>query len=288
MSDIASEKDENWTLVVKPRTGWFDLHLNDLWRYRDLVMMFVRRDFIALYKQTILGPLWFIIQPLITTFMFLFVFGGIAHIPTDGIPGILFYLSGLTVWNYFATCFNKTSGTFVSNAVLFGKVYFPRLVTPVSIIISGLITFFIQFLLFISFLLYYIFFKGQVFHFSAYLLLIPYLVVVMGALGLGLGIIVSSLTTKYRDLTYLVSFGVQLLMYFSPVIIPLSIVLGKKRLLFAANPMTSIIEGFRYAFFPQGHFHWPYLAYSSVFTLVILCIGVLIFNKTEKSFTDTV
>lgn len=281
---------EDWTLIVKPKTNWFDLHLQDVWHYRDLVIMFIRRDFVAAYKQTILGPLWFLIQPLISTYLFLFVFSGIAHISTGEIPNVLFYLSGLTVWNYFATCFNKTSVTFTANSALFGKVYFPRLASPVATILSTLITFGIQFLLFLAFLLYYILFKGLAIHISIYLLLIPYLLLVMGMLSLGAGIIISSMTTKYRDLANLVSFGVQLLMYLTTVVYPLSALKegSKKLMLVKANPMTGIIESFRYAFFPSGAFNWILLGYSTLFALVILTIGVLIFNKTEKSFMDTV
>lgn len=286
-------QEEKWTILVKPKTNWFDLHLKDVWHYRDLVMMFVKRDFVAAYKQTILGPLWFLVQPLCATYLFLFVFSGIAHISTGNLPPVLFYLSGLTVWNYFASCFNKTSGTFITNSGLFGKVYFPRLTSPISTIISTLVTFFIQLLLFLAFLIYYVLFKGMVFHFSIYILLIPYLLLLMGLLGLGSGIIISSLTTKYRDLANLVTFGIQLLMYLTTVVYPLSSVLpgkiiGKKALLVLLNPMTSIIESFRYAFFPAGHFGWIWLGYSSIFTLLILFIGVLLFNRTEKNFMDTV
>ncbi|MEO6883813.1 MAG: ABC transporter permease [Bacteroidia bacterium] len=289
MEDKKIEGNEEWSLVVKPTSGWFDLHLSDVWRYRDLIMLFVRRDFVSVYKQTILGPAWFVIQPILTTIMFMVVFGGIAKIPTDGIPGALFYLSGLTVWNYFATCFNKTSSTFLANAAIFGKVYFPRLAAPVSSIISSMISLMIQFLLFILVFIYFILFKSISFHFNMYMLLIPYLIVIMGGLGLGFGIIISSLTTKYRDLTYLVGFGVQLIMYATPVVYPLSLVKDTKfRMVVLANPMSSIVETFRYAFFPKGEFHWLYLAYSSIFMLIILFFGVLLFNRTEKNFMDTV
>jgi lipopolysaccharide transport system permease protein len=281
-------KEEAWDLVVASKKKLFDVNLKDIWDYRYLIAMFVRRDFVSLYKQTILGPLWLLIQPLLTTIIFLFIFSNIAHISTDGIHGTLFYLSGLTVWNYFATCLNKTAGTFTNNSNLFGKVYFPRLTLPISIIISGMFTFFIQFVLFILVLIYFILFKQQAFTFSPYLLLIPYLVVLMGFLGLGLGIIISSLTIKYRDLSYLITFGVQLLMFFSPVIIPLSIVSGTKKILFELNPMSSIIESFRYAFFPVGNFNWSLLLYTSAFVLAVLVAGILIFNRTERNFTDTV
>lgn len=288
--NISHKAKEHWTLVVKPKTGWFDLHLGDVWRYRDLVMMFVKRDFVATYKQTILGPLWFFIQPLIATYLFLFVFSGIAHLSTGNIPSVLFYLSGLTVWNYFATCFNKTSTTFTTNKALFGKVYFPRLAAPIATIISALITFGIQFLLFIAFLIYYTAFNGLQLHLNIYILLIPILVIIMGMLSLGAGVIISSMTTKYRDLANLVSFAVQLLMYVTTVVYPLSALKegSKKLLLVKANPMTGIIESFRYAFFPSGDFNWNLLAYSTIFSFVILILGVLLFNKTEKSFMDTV
>lgn len=288
MEEKQIQAKEHWTLIVKPQTNWFDLHLGDVWRYRDLVMMFVKRDFVATYKQTILGPLWFLVQPILSTLLFFFVFFGIAHISTGGIPPVLFYLSGLTVWNYFATCFNKTSVTFTTNAALFGKVYFPRLTAPVATIFSTLITFGIQLLLFITILVFYVLFRGTEFHLSAYLLLIPLLLIFMGMLSLGSGIIISSMTSKYRDLANLVAFGVQLLMYASPVIYPLSMVSGKKLAFVMANPMTGIIESFRYAFFPRGDFNWNLLACSAAFSVIILFTGILLFNKTEKSFMDTV
>ncbi|HXB12494.1 MAG TPA: ABC transporter permease [Bacteroidia bacterium] len=288
MENKPKEVSENWTIIVKPSTNWFDLQLKDVWRYRDLMMLFVKRDFVSIYKQTVLGPMWFFIQPLLTTIMFMVVFGSIAKIPTDGIPSPLFYLSGLTVWNYFATSLNKTSGTFITNAGIFGKVYFPRLVSPISMIISSIINFCFQFLLFILFISYFLLFKGFQFHLSGYLLLIPVLIVIMGGLALGFGIIISSLTTKYRDLSYLVNFGIQLFMYLTPVVYPLSIVGGRKRLLILANPMTSVTESFRYAFFPRGEFQWKHLEYSFVFMLVFLFIGIILFNKTEKNFMDTV
>ncbi len=280
---------EHWDIVVDAKKNKLSLNIAELWRYRDLILQFAKRDIATVYNQTILGPLWFLIQPLLTAILFGFVFGAIANIKTDPIPGMLFYLSGLTIWNYFATCFSSTANTFVANTAIFGKVYFPRLVTPLSKVISGLFIFGAQLILFLGFLTYYAIFhvKGFEIHFSIYLLLIPYLLIVMGGLGLGTGIIISSLTTKYRDLSYLVAFGVQLLMFMTTVIYPLP-ASGTKRTLVLANPMSSIIESFRYAFFPVGNFNWMALAYSSIFMIVTLFIGMLLFNKIERSFMDTV
>lgn len=282
------QNDEHWDIVVEADKHKIALNIREIWRYRDLVIQFAKRDISTVYYQTILGPLWFFIQPLLTTALFIVVFTNIAGIKTDGIPGILFYLSGLTVWGYFFTTFNATSNTFVANSAIFGKVYFPRLVTPVSKILSGLFIFGIQFLLFLFFLVYFMLFKGLHVSLNIYMLLIPYMVLVMGGIGLGAGIIISSLTTKYRDLSFLVTFGVQLLMYLTPVIYPMSILTGKKRLLILANPISSVVEGFRYAFFPVGEFPFRHLAYSSVFMLVLLITGILLFNKIEKNFMDTV
>ncbi len=278
---------ENWTLVIRPKTGWFDLHLADLWRHRDLVMLFVRRDFVATYKQTILGPLWLIIQPLLTTLAFTVIFGNIAQLSTDGLPKILFYLSGITAWSYFSDCLTKTSDTFNANANLFGKVYFPRLAVPVSIVISSLIKFGIQLCLFLAFYLYFIG-RGSAIHPTRALLLLPALILLMAALGLGSGIIVSSLTTRYRDLRYLVQFGTQLLMYSTPVIFPLSKLPAQYRWIMLANPMTPVIETFRYAFLGAGTFSWTLLGISAAVTSLILTAGVLMFNHVEKTFMDTV
>jgi len=280
-------EEEEWSLVIKPKSSWFDLHLTDLWRYRDLIYMFVKRDFVAQYKQTILGPVWFLVQPLLTTIIYMIIFGNIAKIPTDGLPQILFYMSGILMWNYFSGCLNKTSDTFVANANIFGKVYFPRLTVPISSVISGLIAFFIQLVLFIGFYLFYVL-SGLKIAPNAYLLLLPYLIFLMALLGLGLGIIVSSLTTKYRDLKFLMAFGVQLLMYGTPVIYPLSLLSDKYKTLVLLNPMTSIVETFRFSILGVGVFKWEYLAYTSVFTLFVLIVGVVLFNKVEKDFMDTV
>jgi lipopolysaccharide transport system permease protein len=278
---------EGWTLTIRPKTRWFDLHLADLWRHRDLVMLFVRRDFVATYKQTILGPLWFIIQPLLTTLTFTLIFGNIAKLSTDGLPKILFYLSGVTAWSYFSDCLMKTSETFNANANLFGKVYFPRLAVPVSIIISNLIKFGIELGLFLGFYFYFIA-QGTAIRPTRALLLLPALILLMAALGLGCGIIVSSLTTRYRDLRFLVQFGTQLLMYSTPVIFPLSKLPAQYRWILLANPMTPVIETFRYAFLGAGTFSWTLLGISAGVTSLILASGVLLFNHVEKTFMDTV
>jgi lipopolysaccharide transport system permease protein len=286
----ALEGPIKWDLTLRPRTGWFDLHLKDLWRYRDLVMIFVRRDFVAQYKQTILGPLWHFIQPLFTTLLFTIVFGRVARMSTDGAPPVLFYMAGITCWNYFAECLNRCSGTFINNASMFGKVYFPRLCVPGSIVISNIIKFGIQFSLFLLFMVFY-YERGAVIHPNAILLLTPVLVLIMAGLGLGLGIIVSSMTTRYRDLQNLLVFGVQLGMYATPVIYPISEVAArypKYVWILKANPMSALIETFRYGFLGSGSFHVSGLIYSGTATLVIFVAGVLLFNRVERTFMDTV
>ncbi len=282
-----STNHDQWTEVIQPVTGWFDIKLGELWRYRDLIMLFVRRDFIAIYKQTILGPLWYIIQPLLTTLVFTVIFGKVAKLPTDGLPQVLFYMSGIVFWRYFADCLQKTSNTFVANAGIFGKVYFPRLCVPISIVISSLIGFAIQFLLFMCFFAYY-WLNGIALNPQAVLLLLPLLLIQMAALGLGCGIIVSSLTTKYRDLTYLVGFGVQLWMYTTPVVYPTSMVPEKWQWVINLNPMAPMIEAFRYAFLGVGTVNFGSIATSAVMTVVILAVGIVLFSRIEKSFMDTV
>jgi lipopolysaccharide transport system permease protein len=287
---MSSLKDnEQWDLVIKPQSALFDLHLKDVWKYRDLLILFVKRDFVAQYKQTILGPLWNVIQPIFTTIMFLLVFGKIANIPTDNIkPAILFYMSGITIWNYFSSCFSNTSTIFVSNASIFGKVYFPRLVLPLSIVVSNIVRFFIQFGLLLLMIIYYAF-TGYPFHIGINLLLIPVLVIMMGGIGLGLGIIISSLTTKYRDFSVLVSFGIQLLMYATPIAYPLSYVKGKSYgWVIMINPLTPVTEAFRFAIFGKGYFTMATMSYSIIFMIVSLFAGIIIFNQTERSFMDTV
>ena len=279
---------EHWSLIIKPHTRWWDLHLEDVWRYRDLLWLFVRRDFVSGYKQTILGPLWFFIQPLLTTIMFTIIFTGVAKISTDGLPPMLFYLAGTTPWNYFAACLTSTSNTFVINAGLFGKVYFPRLVVPLSIVISNLIQFLVQFLLFLGFFGWYAI-QGTDLQPNVFLILVltPVLLILMGLLGLGVGITISSMTTKYRDLARLVTFGVQLLMYATPVIYPMSAIPEKYRWMIQCNPMSAIIESFR-SIYLGGPVPWLGLGLSTIITVVILALGVVLFNKVEKTFMDTV
>jgi lipopolysaccharide transport system permease protein len=279
---------DDWDLTIKPQTRWWDLHLGDVWRYRDLLWLFVRRDFVSVYKQTILGPLWFFVQPVLTTLMFTVIFSGVAQIPTGGLPPMLFYLAGMTPWNYFSSCVTKTSNTFISNAGIFGKVYFPRLISPLSVVLSTLIQFGIQFGLFLAFLAYYTATGSSVSpNFPLILVLTPFLLLVMGFLGLGLGIVISSLTTKYRDFTFLVSFGVQLAMYATPIIYPMSSVPERYRWIILANPMSPIIESFR-AIYLGGSVPWAALGLSTAMTLFLLLLGVLLFNKVEKTFMDTV
>ncbi|HET6638432.1 MAG TPA: ABC transporter permease [Gemmatimonadota bacterium] len=279
--------EDRWVTILGPETRWLDFRLGELWRYRDLVALFVRRDFLAQYKQTILGPAWHVIQPLLTTVTFTIVFGRIARIPTDSLPPFLFYFAGYVIWSYFATTLTKVSSTFIANASMFGKVYFPRMAIPVSISISSMIAFGIQFALFLAFLVYFRF-RGSPVDPNAWMLAAPIVVLLMGALGLGFGIIVSSLTTRYRDLSNLVTFGVQLLMYATPIVYPLSEVPDGYRLLVLLNPMSSLVEAFRFGFLGAGTVSFGHLAYSFVFTLVILICGVLLFNRVERNFMDTV
>lgn len=281
---------ENWDEIIKPSSGWFDFNLREIWQYRDLVTLFVKRDFISVYKQTILGPVWYLIQPLLTTIIYTIIFNKIAHISTDGNPAVLFFMANSVAWNYFANCINKTSSTFISNAAIFGKVYFPRLTVPISVILSNLITFVIQFLMFLCFLLYYELHELTRINTNLALagLLTPVLILIMAMFGLGIGIIVSSLTNKYRDLQFLIQFGVQLLMYATPVIYPLSIIPLKYKIYILANPMTSVIETFRYAFLGSGTFNIFQLLYSGLFSFIVFIIGVILFSRIEKSFMDTV
>ena len=282
------EKEVAWTEVISPKKGLLDINFKEIWHYRDLILLFVRRDFVSTYKQTILGPIWFFIQPLFTSLIFIIIFSRIAHLSTDGFPPLLFYLSGITLWNYFSECFSKTSNVFIANAGIFGKVYFPRLTTPISIVISNLIKFGIQFLLFLIILAYYFFTKQLVFNVSPEIMLLPLLVLLMALLGLGLGIIFSSLTTKYRDLTFLLQFGIQLLMYATPVIYPISSTAGKLKSILSLNPLTPLIENFRKILLGQQITNYDGILYCGIFTLITLFIGLVIFNQVEKSFMDTV
>ncbi|GAB3317683.1 ABC transporter permease [Hymenobacter humi] len=284
---MSSTSDDDWTEVIQPRTRLLDLGLRDVWRYRDLVLLFVRRDFVSTYKQTILGPIWFFIQPLLTTITYMVVFGGIANLSTDGLPQLPFYLAGVTIWNYFAQTLTTVSTVFTANAAIFGKVYFPRLTMPLSIVVSNLIRFGIQFALFLAVWVYYLATDNRL-HPNLYILLTPVLLVLMGLLGLGLGMLFSAMTTKYRDLAMLLTFGIQLLMYATPVIYPLSQLPLKYKAFVLVNPLSSVVETFRYAFLGSGMFSWLALGYSTAFTLVVLLVGTVVFNKVEKSFTDTV
>jgi lipopolysaccharide transport system permease protein len=282
------DKLEKWDLIVKPKSKWFDFNLKEIWAYRDLLMLFVKRDIVSTYKQTILGPLWFFIQPILTSLTFTVIFGNIANLSTDGKPQFLFYLAGTTCWNYFAECLNNTSSTFITNAGIFGKVYFPRLISPLSVVMSSVLKFLIQFLLFCAVFLV-LYFNHANLQPNILMLLVPFLVILMGIMGLSLGIIISSLTTKYRDLRFLITFGIQLLMYVSPVILPLSQFKGVMRNIVLLNPMTPIIETFKAAFLgtPQD-FSINGLYYTTGFVLIIFLVAIIIFNKVEKSFMDTV
>jgi lipopolysaccharide transport system permease protein len=279
---------ENWDLVIKPHTSWFDLRLKEVWRYRDLVWLFVQRDFASQYKQTILGPVWHLIQPLLTTMIFLFLFGNVARIGTDGIQPVLFYMAGITIWNYFSACLTTTANTFLGNANIFGKVYFPRLVIPLSVVISNIIRFGIQFALLLAFMIAFVF-KGVPLHLSFSWLLIPLLIMVMAGIALGLGIIISSLTTKYRDLSLFLTFAIQLGMYITPVAFPMSFLTGKSyQWVVNLNPIASIVESFRYCLFGKATITAGGLIYSVSFMLVSLGVGAIIFNKVEKDFIDSI
>jgi len=278
---------ERWETEITPHRGIFSVPIREMIHYRDLLFLFVRRDFIATYKQTILGPVWFLVQPILTTIMMTFVFGRLAGLSTDGLPKVLFYLAGVTLWGYFAANLNKTASSFTSNAGLFGKVYFPRLLTPMSVVLSNLISFAIQFGMFLAFWSYYCLDGLIQPNWTAFLL--PVLIFILGMTGLGFGLIISALTTKYRDLINLLGFGTQLFMYATPIIYPQSIAEGKKYAVFLqANPVTPIIETFRHGFLGVGHFSWLALGYSFLVGLILLLCGMVIFNKVEANFMDTV
>ncbi len=280
---------EKWTTLIKPKNSLFDINFRELWQYRDLCTLFVKRNIITQYKQTVLGPLWYLIQPLMTTIMYMVVFGGIAKISTDGLPQPLFYLAGICFWQYFSDCLTKTSNTFVTNASIFGKVYFPRLIVPISDVFSNLVRFLIQFMLFFAVYVYYQLFTPVTIHTNWYALLIPVLVLIEAGLALGFGILFSSLTTKYRDLQLLLSFFVTLWMYATPVIYPLSTITNRKLyLVMSLNPLTGLIEAFKYGMLGVGQFSWLALGYSFLFMVVLLMLGIVIFNKVQRSFMDTV
>lgn len=276
-----------WDIVITPRKKWFELKLGDIWYYRDLIALFVRRDFVSRFKQTILGPLWFIIQPLLTSLVFTVIFGQIANLPTNNTPKFLFYLSGTVLWNYFSTCLTTTADTFVSNAGIFGKVYFPRLVMPISTVFSNLISFMIQFVFFIGFLVYFLI-KGSTVHLTLWALALPLLVLLMAGFGLGFGIIISSMTTKYRDLRFIIGFGVSLWMYATPIIYPVSSIPQGWRWIADINPITPIIETFRVGFLGTGTVSLSSLLYAGLLMVAVLFIGIIVFNQVENTFIDTI
>lgn len=276
-----------WSEIISAKTSIFKIDLKEVWRYRDLLFLFVKRDFVTFYKQTILGPLWFIIQPLLTTITYVVIFGNVAKISTDSAPKLAFYLAGVTIWSYFSDTLIKTANVFTANANIFGKVYFPRLIMPLSLVCSALIKFGVQFLIFLSVLLYYYFAEGTV-QPNVYIFLTPVLIAIMAILSLGMGMIISSMTTKYKDLSFLVAFGVQLFMYATPVVYPLSVIPEEYKTFLVLNPLTGIFECFRYAFLGTGSFEPSMLVYSFIVAVVILGIGTIVFNKVEKSFIDTV
>ena len=280
--------EKGWTMIIRPQEKLWKVNLGEIWAYRDLIELFVKRNIVVQYKQTILGPLWYLIQPILTVIMNMVVFGGIANMSTDGVPQALFYLAGNVCWFYFSDCLNQTSSTFVANQGMFGKVYFPRMVVPISTVLSNLLRFGIQVGLFVAFWLYY-FATGSDISLNWAILLVPVLVFMLAGLGLGFGILISSFTTKYRDLTILFTFVVQLWMYATPIVYPISMVTNEKlRTIIMLNPMTSIIEAFKYATLGQGYFSWSALGYSFAFMTILLVWGIVVFNKVQRSFMDTV
>lgn len=280
--------EKDWTLVIRPRERLWSVDFREIWRYRDLIELFVRRNIVVQYKQTVLGPLWYLIQPVLTVVMNMVVFGGIARMSTDGVPQPLFYMAGNVCWFYFADCLNQTSRTFTDNQGMFGKVYFPRLVVPIATVVSNLLRFAIQLALFAVLYLYFLL-SGSSISPGWLVLLLPLLIVMLAGLGLGFGILVSSMTTKYRDLTILFTFIVQLWMYGTPIVYPLSSVPdGALRTLILANPMTPVVEAFKYVTLGQGYFSWWALGYSLAFMAVLLVLGIVVFNKVQRSFMDTV
>ena len=280
--------EKEWTMIIRPHEKLWKVNLGEIWAYRDLIELFVKRNIITVYKQTVLGSLWYLIQPVLTVIMNMVVFGGIAQMSTDGIPQPLFYLAGNVCWFYFSDCLNQTSSTFVANQGMFGKVYFPRMVVPISTVISNLLRFGVQIGLFIAMYLYF-FISGTEICPNWTILTVPFLIVMMAGLGLGFGILISSMTTKYRDLQILFGFIVSLWMYGTPIVYPLSMVTDESlRTIIMLNPMTSIIEAFKYATLGQGYFSWGALGYSFAFMAILLVWGIVIFNKVQRSFMDTV
>jgi lipopolysaccharide transport system permease protein len=274
-------------IIIKPTRPWWDIGWKEVWSYRDLLLLFVRRDFVSVYKQTILGPLWFLIQPVLTTITFTVIFGKVAGLSTDGTPSLLFYMAGITIWTYFSECFTKTANSFTANAGVFGKVYFPRLISPLSVVVSNLFKFAIQFILFLGFWFYY-WYTGALVTMHYSVLLLPLYIVLMAGIGLGLGLIISSVTTKYRDMKFLLGFGIQLFMYATPIVYPLSLLQGLYKKMMFFNPLAHIIEAFKYSFTGKGSFDLLGLGYAAVFMVVSLFIGVVVFNRVERTFMDTV
>ncbi|MCB9360307.1 MAG: ABC transporter permease [Flavobacteriales bacterium] len=288
---MANNNNIDWKFEISPKRSLFEFNFKEIWNYRDLLILFVKRDIVTIYKQTILGPLWYLIQPLFTSVIFTIIFNGVANIETDGIPPFLYNLAGITAWNYFKDCLLATSDTFKGNQHIFGKVYFPRVILPLSIVLSNLIKFAIQLLVFITFYIYYCFFKGVDISPNNLVFLFPVLVIIMGFLSLGLGMMISSMVTKYRDLVFLLQFGVQLLMYLSLVAYPLSLIqekLPQLSWLIEYNPMAQIIEASRYLLLNTGSISLGWMLYTVTFTFVVFILGLLIFNRTEKRFIDTI
>jgi lipopolysaccharide transport system permease protein len=280
------EEQHNWDSVIESKHFLLDVNLKEIWQYRDLLVLFVKRDFVTVYKQTILGPLWFFIQPLLTTITFTIIFGNIAQISTDGSPKLVFYMAGITLWNYFSSCLSNVSSTFNSNAGIFSKVYFPRLIMPITTVVSNLMKFGVQFLLFIGFVIYFSI-KEQI-QPNFYMVFTPFVILLMALISMGLGLILSTMTTKYKDLSQLISFGVNLLMYATPVIYPSSSVPEKYVYIVNANPLASLFDYMRFAYLGVGQFNFSSFLYPSIFAVAILALGILLFNKTQKTFMDTV
>ena len=282
------KEKEDWSTIITPKIKWLSLNLKEIWEYRDLIAIFVKRDIVAIYKQTVLGPIWFMLGPLFTVFTYTFLFKEVAHLSTDGLPGPLFYLGGTTLWNYFNSCFNGASSTFSSNAGIFGKVYFPRLVSPISMVLSNLLKLSIQLFTYLCFFIYYLVQPDSVIEPNLCILLIPIIIIVLGGIAMGFGIIVSSFTTKYRDLNMLIGVFMTLLMYATPIMYPVSDIPPMYKTFLNLNPISPMIEAFRYAFTGRGYFTVASFGYSVVFMLIILMLGIFVFNKTEKTFMDTV
>ncbi len=286
MEDKNTNKNGEWTEIIIPRDNLFKINFEEVWRYKDLLFMLVKRDFVTYFKQTILGPIWFFVSPIMTTIIYVIVFGNIAKISTDGVPQVAFYLCGITLWNYCSSCLNETAVVFSKNSAMLGKVYFPRLIMPLSIVVSKLMQFGIQFALFLVFVIYY-WIKGEV-HPNAWILISPFLVVLLAAFSLGVGMIFSSMTVKYRDMVQLLTFGVQLLMYATPVIYPASAIPQKYQVFIKANPLTPIFEAFRYGYLGAGEFTIGSLAYSTIVIAILLLLGIVVYNRVEKSFMDSI